>query len=154
MDKEFIRSAIIETLRNELNTLSSAALASKLEATDENNKQEGKYDMRAQSAAYLAEGQAKLAADLAIAIEAYRTLPLLQQPTPFATVGSLVTLSHKSAKNVYFIGPTRGGLELDIKGTPITVITASSPVGRELLNKKIGDTLLLGKNTWHIHSIN
>ena len=45
MDKEFIRSAIIETLRNELNTLSSAALASKLEATDENNKQEGKYDM-------------------------------------------------------------------------------------------------------------
>ena len=132
----------------------AAAETSKSEATDQDSRQEGKYDMRAQSAAYLAEGQAKLATELAAAIEAYRTMKF---PDPelagLATVSSLITLKFNSVESLYFIGPTRGGLELEIEGKSVTVITASSPVGRQLLDKKIGHVLLLGKNMWSLAAI-
>ena len=65
MDKAALRQAMVERLEAELAVLVAAANTSKDEATDQESRQEGKYDMRGQSAAYLAAGQAKLATELA-----------------------------------------------------------------------------------------
>ena len=153
MDKELIREAIIRQLTEELTVLVAAAETSKREATDQDSRQEGKYDMRAQSAAYLAEGQSKLALELAAARDVYRTLTLPDKSLEgLVTVGSLVSIQFSSQTSLYFIGPTRGGIELNIGDSLVTVITAGSPVGRQLLNKKVNDTLVLGKNTWKLVS--
>lgn len=145
MDKAAFRQAIVEQLEADLAVLVSAANASKDEATNVENKAEGTHDMRGQSAAYLATGQAKLATEIGEAISAYRLMPLPEiAPGGRAVVGTLVVLESEKRKTHYFIGPARGGIELDISGTPVTVITAASPLGRQLLGRQVGEGVSLG----------
>jgi hypothetical protein len=70
MDKAALQKAILAELRSELTLLTDAANTARDEATNEESRAEDKYDMRSQSAAYLAAGQAKLAGEIADAIAA------------------------------------------------------------------------------------
>ena len=145
MDKVALCQAVIAQLEAELAGLIAAANASKAEATDQDSRQEGKFDMRGQSAAYLAEGQAKLAAELAPAIAAYRNLKTDPLPSgSVAVLGAIVTLEAQKRKTVYFIGPARGGIDIELAGTTVTVITANSPLGRQLIGKRVGDAVTAG----------
>jgi transcription elongation GreA/GreB family factor len=142
MDKARLRQAIVERLESDLAVLISAANASKSEATDADSKAEGKFDMRGQSAAYLAGGQAKLATELGEAIAAYQFMPLPVIPPGGAVrIGTLVALESRTGKTYYFIGPARGGIELNSAGVPVTVISAVSPLGRQLLGRQLGDNI-------------
>lgn len=143
MDKERIRTAILQALQDELDRQTGAALESKAEATSEESKAEHKYDMRAQEAAYLAEGQARQAAEIAAAKEAYRTLALPDRVGGPADLGSVVTLENAGRSQHYFLGPTRGGLDVAVDDTEITVITPVSPLGRQLLGRRPGDSVQL-----------
>jgi transcription elongation GreA/GreB family factor len=144
VDKAFLRDAILAQLEAELALQTEAALTSKDEATNEENKAEDKYDMRSQSAAYLAAGQAKMATEIAAALLAYRNLSLAT-PSPNAPIstGALVTLASKDRQSVYFVGPNRGGMEVDVGGVAVTVVTAASPLGRQLVGRKLGDKVVL-----------
>jgi transcription elongation GreA/GreB family factor len=44
---------------------------------------------------------------------------------------------------LYFLGPARGGLDVDCEGKTVTVITPASPLGRQMVGKKLGDTVTL-----------
>ena len=55
MQKSAVRDAIVAQLQRELALQSRAANEAREEATSEESKSEGKYDMRGQEAAYLAE---------------------------------------------------------------------------------------------------
>jgi transcription elongation GreA/GreB family factor len=144
-DKSALRDAVIAQLEEELATLTSAAIESRSEATDQENRQEGKYDMRAQSAAYLAAGQAKLATELGEAVGAYRGLSgaALPEGAP-ATTGAVVALRGGAQEFWYYLGPARGGMEVEWDGKAVTVVTAGSPLGRQLLGKRVGDTTVRG----------
>lgn len=144
MDKFALFQAIVARLETELALQTEAAHASRSEATDVDSRAEGKFDMRGQSAAYLASGQARLAGEIAEAIAAYRALPCrpFQQDEALA-VGALATLETRGRRSVYFLGPARGGLDLEIEGIPITVITVASSLGRSLLGRRIGETVTL-----------
>ena len=76
MDKFALTRSIISQLEAELALQTEAALGSRDEATNEESRAEDKYDMRSQSAAYLAAGQAKLATDIAAALKAWNALVL------------------------------------------------------------------------------
>ena len=76
MDKRALTLSIISQLEVELALHTEAALGSRDEATDEDSRAEDKYDMRSQSAAYLAAGQAMLTSEIAGAIAAWRALSL------------------------------------------------------------------------------
>ena len=76
MDKQALRQAIHFALENELTLIAEAANTARDEATNEESRAEDRFDMRSQSAAYLAAGQAKLAGELQAAIAAYRSMPL------------------------------------------------------------------------------
>ena len=135
---------IVARLEAELALQTEAAHASRTEATDVDSRAEGKFDMRGQSAAYLAEGQARLAVEIGEAIAAYRTLPLRAfGPGEAAAVGALVTLEGRGTSALYFLGPARGGLDLEVGGAAVTVITAASSLGRALLGRKAGDIIEL-----------
>jgi transcription elongation GreA/GreB family factor len=144
MDKAALRRAILAQLEAELATLTAAAHDAHAEATDEENRAEDKYDMRSQSAAYLAAGQAKLATELGEAIGAYQTLALPAfGPADALAIGALVTLETRGQRALYFLGPQRGGLELTVDGQTVLIVTAASPLGRQLLGRHLGESVML-----------
>ena len=96
--------------------------------------------MRSQSAAYLAAGQAKLASDLLDAIAAWNSLaPKAFEPGQAIATGALVTLESKGRSAAYLMGPAAGGLEASDGSSTATVVTAASPLGRQLLGRRAGD---------------
>ncbi len=144
IDKEALRQVIIERLERELSTLVAAANSAKEEATDSDSRQEGRFDMRGQLAAYMAAGQAKLAEELSAAIVAYRRLALDRTlPGSPVAAGSLVALDSAAGRNWYFVGPARGGMDVEITGIMVTVITPASPMGRALVGRQMGEPAVL-----------
>jgi transcription elongation GreA/GreB family factor len=144
MDKSRLRDVILQKLGGELETITRAALMARDEATHEESKPENQYDMHAQEAAYLAEGQAKLAQELAESVQLFSTLPV--QPWPAdqpAGLGALVTLAAGSRRLYYLLGPRSGGLDAEFDGDSVTVITPGSPLGRQLFGARIGETVQL-----------
>ena len=143
MNKSELRDRIIDHLLRSLETQTSAAHLARDEAISEESRAENRFDTHSQEAAYLAEGQARLAAGINAAIAAYRRLPLadLASGEPIA-VGALLELGDPSAPR-YFLGPGAGGLELAVAGRTVLVVTPGSPLGRELLGKRTGDRVRL-----------
>jgi transcription elongation GreA/GreB family factor len=144
MQKAVLLKAVLAELENELRMLTEAANTARDEATNEESRAEDRFDMRSQSAAYLAAGQAKMAGETADAITAYRSLPTktFTEADPIAT-GALVVLQSGARKSYYFLGPQRGGLEVTVEDKTVIVVTAASPLGHQLLGRKVGDVVTL-----------
>jgi transcription elongation GreA/GreB family factor len=142
MDKARLRQAVIERINTELEVQTRAALTSRDEATHEESKPENQYDMHAQEAAYLAEGQAKLVAEQRDNIALYQSMELpVFSPTQPIALGAVVTLEINARRVHYFLGPRNGGLEVALDGTEIVVITPQSPLGRLLIGRRVGDAV-------------
>lgn len=141
-DKSHLRSAILTQLRAELSLQTRAAQLARDEATHEESRAESKYDTHSQEAAYLAEGQARLAADIEAGITLYASLPLPEfTPSDQIALGAIVELRAGTHSTWYFLGPRAGGLELTAEGKTILVVTPQSPLGRQLLGRRVGDTV-------------
>src|SRR5208282_5468605 len=133
VDKSALTQSIIFQLEAELALQTEAALGSRDEATNEESRAEDKYDMRSQSAAYLAAGQARLASEIADAIAAWTALsPRAFRPGEGIASGALVTLEANGRTAAYLMGPQSGGLEARDGESTATVVTGASPLGRQL----------------------
>lgn len=144
MKKTDIRDAILVQLRAELALQVGAAQLARDEAISEESRAENKYDTHSQEAAYLAEGQAKLAGEIEENLTLYSTLslPTFGSESTIA-VGTLVELGGGGQSSWYFLGPRAGGLELTFAGRKLLVLTPQSPLGRQLLGKRVGDSVPL-----------
>jgi len=140
--KSDLREAILAQLRDELTLQVRAAQLARDEAIDEESRARSKYDTHSQEAAYLAQGQGKLAAEIEKSIEVYASLALPDFPPLDAVgLGALVELDAGGGKSAwYFLGPRAGGLELELDGRDILVLTPQSPLGRQLVGKRAGDS--------------
>ncbi|MFT3830187.1 MAG: transcription elongation factor [Opitutaceae bacterium] len=144
MDKAALLNAIVAALATEFAMQTEAAEDAHKEATNDESRAEDRYDMRGQLAAYLAAGQAKLADEVATAINAFRNLTLRAfSPGEPAAVGAVVRLEARGAQSVYFLGPAHGGLEVQVNGDEVMVVTPSSPLGRSLMGRKTGERVAL-----------
>jgi transcription elongation GreA/GreB family factor len=142
MDKSALTRSIIRQLEAELALQTEAAHGSREEATNEESKAEDRFDMRSQSAAYLAAGQARLASEIAGAIAAWNALVLRAfGPADRIGSGALVTLEAGGRETAYFVGPQSGGLEARDGELVAIVVTGSSPLGRQLIGRGVGDTV-------------
>jgi transcription elongation GreA/GreB family factor len=114
-------------------------------ATDEENRADSKYDTLSLEASYLAQGQANRAHDIRFAIDAYRQLDLREFDDDSAiAVTALVRLEAADGNPMtVFPGPHAGGLKVEENGREVVVITPSSPLGKGLLGKALGDTVEL-----------
>ena len=142
--KAALRDAIVQQLRQELARQTRAAEMARDEAISEESRAESKWDTHSQEAAYLAEGQAKLATEISASIAHYQNLalPNFEANDPIA-LGSLVELESAPGKVTtwYFVGPRAGGLELMFDSQPVLVLTPQSPLGGQLIGRKVGDTI-------------
>jgi len=156
MDKSALRTAILAQLETDLNLQLQAALNSRDEATHEESQAENKYDMHAQEAAYLAEGQARLVNEIRESINLYVSLPLPEfTDSEVISVGAVVVMNDPKGTSTHvFIGPRAGGMELIVDSQSYLVITPSSPLGRQLLGKRVGDKVTLpGRGSSVVHRI-
>lgn len=142
MNKTLFIQAIIDRLSQDLEIIFSAARTAHEASTHEENAPDNKYDTLALEASYVAQGQANRAAQLRNSIEIYRQLNVAALPDDSIRLTSLVTLEDgNGATRILFIGPAEGGLKIDQEGVPLVVITPGSPMGRELLGKRSGDSI-------------
>lgn len=140
VNKSAVRQGILDQLRNELAVQTRAAQVSHEEATSEESRAENKYDMHSQEAAYLAEGQARLATEIAENILLYETLNISQVPKDgLVALGAAVAVEQGNDRTWYFMGPRAGGIQVEVDGVTVFVLTPQSPVGRELMGKRVGD---------------
>lgn len=142
INKDSVRRAILRHLQAELALLAGAVELARDEASNEESRARSKYDTHSQEAAYLAEGQGRVAAEIEESIRHYVALacPSFAADTPIA-LGALVTLAQHGKTTRYFLGPRAGGIEVIIDEQSILVITPQSPLGRTLLGKRAGDSL-------------
>lgn len=144
ISKRAIVQRIVEQLTEQLAALAGASRAMHADASDEQNKPEDKYDTRGLETAYLASSQARLATETEQALATYQSLALeeFSNKTPIALT-ALVELDSKGTRTFYFLGPKSGGLEIQLKDQEILLITPESPLGQQLLGKKVGDRIQL-----------
>jgi transcription elongation GreA/GreB family factor len=138
---ETLRLAVLAALGSEHERQVHAALDAREESISEESRAENKYDTHAQEAAYLAEGQARLATELATALAAWRALVFPPPGHTEAALGSRVTLSKGPELDHLLLGPAGGGLAVLAEGRSYTVVTPASPLGRQLLGRSLGARL-------------
>lgn len=142
MPKKQIVAAILDKLRGEFDARRSASKSTRISGNDSESKAENKYDTLSIEQNYLADGLAKQARIAAQAAAAYEKLPLRE----FAAdepidLGALVEIAFGRDSEWFFLGPTAGGIEIEAGGRTVTVLTAESPLGSQLLGRRAGDAL-------------
>lgn len=115
-------------MKSELGAFEKIAREAHLAATDGELKPHGKYDTQAIEAGYLAGAQAKRLEE--IRSDLLRMETLKTHGGDRVVVGSLVELEDQG---LYFISPCTGGGVVQVDGAKVTVVSSSSPMGRELL---------------------
>jgi transcription elongation GreA/GreB family factor len=142
MDKEQIVQAVLERLRVDFETHQSTSKMTRSAGNDAETKSEGKYDTRSTEENYLADGLAKKALVAAQAAREFKELAFEEfGSTQPIDLGALVQLSFDDEHAWFFLGPAAGGIEIEHAGELITVITTASPLGNQILGKKVGDLI-------------
>ncbi len=142
MNKSALREQILVQLQSTLATQTTAAHLARDEAISEESKAENKYDTHGQEAAYLAEGQARLAAEIQASIAFYHSfVPVAFGPGERIAIGALVEVKSRDLTSWYFIGPGAGGLEIPFEGRTVLVVSPQSPLGRQLVGKRASEIL-------------
>ncbi|WP_312935938.1 transcription elongation factor GreAB [Pseudomonas sp.] len=145
MDKPALLARIITALEADAEALRLAAQTAYETATAEENIAENKYDTLGLEASYLATGQARRGAEIRQALLTYRQLQLrAYDPQRGIQISHLIEL--ESAQGVVqrvFLGPDAAGLKVGHGDELITVITPRSPLGQQLLGKRIDDEVTL-----------
>ena len=54
-------------------------------------------------------------------------------------LGSLMEIKGSNSNTWYIVGPGGGGMDIEVNGTAITVLTLHSPLGLSLASKREGD---------------
>ena len=143
-DKASLLAALVTKVQTDLKALERRQRDTQEAATHEENRAEHAKDTRATEQSYLARGLADRVEDLGRNLEALTRLKLdnLEAEASIA-VGSLVELEVKVDdgvnREVWFVVPGAGGMDLESNGQPIRTVTPVSPFGRSLLGLEPGD---------------
>lgn len=155
ISKERLRQTLIETLQSDSELQTRAAHMAREEATNEESKATNKYETHSQEAAYLAESQARIAAELQDSIAFYKNMQMPDFPKEQAAdIGALVGLEYRGRTAWYFLAPRNGGLDIIVDGCPITLVSPTSPLGRQLVGATAGANVQIpGRSTPTSHKI-
>ncbi len=140
LDKRWLVDLIRAQIDEEMATLVAAAKATQEAATHEEARPENDKDTRALEQSYLARGQAARVEDLqelATRLK-FLELPAYGEDDPIGPA-ALVGVEVDDEESMFFLVPVGGGRKLALPDREVTVVTTTSPVGRALLGKEVGD---------------
>lgn len=155
MDKATLLARINAALELDMEVLRRAAQTAYEAATAEENIAENKYDTLGLEASYLATGQARRTAEIRQALLTYQQLALREYDAVRGIqVSNLVTLEDEDGgQRRLFLGPEAAGLKIGEGDELVTVITPRSPLGQQLMGKKVDDEVGLGTQVFSIIEI-
>ncbi|NCN27274.1 hypothetical protein GW915_06825 [bacterium] len=139
IDKRQIVSELISHFKRELELYEKVAAKAREDAINSEVKQEGKYDTRAIEAGYLAGAQKRRQEEIIFEVQKLEALDL---DSPFGEKvrsGSLVLLEEKAEQFWCFISPSSGGMNLNIGGESVRIISSVSPIAKALVSLDEGD---------------
>ena len=143
--KQLAIDALIGTVEARGRALRDSQRATQAGAVHAETRQENPKDTRAIEAGYLARGLAERSEKLDTALAVLRAWkpPAFESADPVA-VGALVALRTSDGRRVrYLLAPVAGG-ELLLEGSAtVRSITPTSPVGRRLVDREVGDEIEL-----------
>jgi hypothetical protein len=140
MDKGKILAAVLAELEADLRRQLVANESASAGATHGEARAETKWDTCGLEQSYLARGHAQQFAALAQQTEELRAFSLPSFAEKPIGIGALIETEMAENKMVFFLLKCGGGIEVEIDGQTVSVITPESPVGAALLDKKRGDT--------------
>jgi len=139
--KDNLKEQVILKLKEDLAGLKKAAAETRSVSSDDENKQEGKYDTRSIEASYLAEAQAEQAAQIEESIFKLQSLTPSEDPDT-VILGAIVILTDAEDNDLqFFLLPAGGGISLEYEDQPLTVITPESPIGEKIIAKALLDNI-------------
>lgn len=132
---------VLESLSIEAENLANSARITYADATNAESKAENKYDTRGLEASYLAGAQAKMAAASLQNIAAYQNIELKEfsNKSRIALTSFIELESEDGKRSFYFLGPKGGETQVEYAGKKVLLITPSSPLGKKLLGREVGD---------------
>lgn len=139
MDKAGVIAALMTIVRSGLSRQEAANKRAASGATDSESKAESKWDTQGLEASYLARGYARQYAALVEQLETLSTFELASFSGQPAGLGALLKCDFDGFASYIFLLPACGGMELELEGEEITVVTLESPLGAELKGKREGD---------------
>ena len=142
MNKEDLLKTILTKLKDDLKTATEAVNMAYESATDEENIAECKYDTKGLEASYLVQGQARRVEELESEVEAFLSLKI--RSVDKVMLNALVILQNDQGNSeMMFIAPSSGGVKIDFSGQEIVIMTPASPLGRALLGKTTGESIVV-----------
>ena len=139
MDKALILRETINALEEELRRQLAAQEMAADGATHSEARAETKWDTCGLEQSYLARGHARQFETLAGKMEELRTFIPPDFQAKSIGIGALVETEMAGERSLFFLLNFGGGIELNVSGRKITVITVKSPAGAALLGKKQGE---------------
>jgi transcription elongation GreA/GreB family factor len=144
--KHFNKAALFQEiskrLEEELSIIMQAAKAAHEAATHEESRAEDSHDTRGLESSYLAGAQALRAAEIQQIIHYYKQVePRTFEKEEQIAVIALIELESGKKKTSYLLAPHAGGMKVNLDGRSIQIITPQSPVGEELMGKRLGDAV-------------
>ena len=139
MNKAEIIREILHSLREDFESRLRVSKTTRELGNNSESRAEGKYDTLSIEENYLADGLARQAESAAQAI----TLIEKTQLRAFANndpidLSALIEIQFAHATEWFFLAPVAGGTEVICAGTPVTVVTPESPLGKQLLGSHAG----------------
>lgn len=140
MKKQEIFGEVIQKLEEEFSVIQNASKVAHEAATHEESKAEDQYDTRGLEASYLAEAQSARASEMQKSIKVLKefSLPSFASGDSIQP-GALVEMLQDNQPFWIFFLPAGAGITTQFAGKKILVVTTSSPFGKEIRGKKIGD---------------
>ena len=154
-DKTKVHATLREALHAALGVMAHSAEDARRGAVHEENRSEGDKDMRATEQSYVARGQAMRTEQLAEDVARFESIAVRTfAPDAAVGIGALVKVLIDEDERWFYVISQGGGMDLDVDGTRVTVLTPSSPAGQLVLGKFVGDEFEIragGKvRTWEV----
>lgn len=142
LSKELVLKSFLEKFNTEHASLIQSARAAHLAATHEESKAEDRHDTFAIEASYLAAGQATRVAELERTLQEFETYLSGTGNPDQVTLGKLITYESERIISHVFFAVLGGGCKIQIASHSVQVLSIQSPLGEELQNAKVGDTII------------
>lgn len=144
VNKSELINKLIAKLEGELKNLAEAAMHTYEAATHEESEPEDQYDTRGLEASYLAGAQAKRVAECEQTLHAIRSVKVRNfNDSDSIAATALIELEHDEKKSYCLLLPMGGGMSVEFEGKHVQVITPKSPLGEALVNRTVGDVVVI-----------
>ncbi|MFK7986102.1 MAG: GreA/GreB family elongation factor [Sandaracinaceae bacterium] len=146
MDVETKRALLLRAvtrLEGEVAALRASAEETRRAATHEESRAENDKDTRGLEASYLARGQAMRVEETEEAITRLRFLAprAFTEEMPIGLTALVILEDEEGVARSYLLVPVSGGVCLSYEDDEIWLITPASPIGRALVDKRVGDVV-------------